>query len=223
MKIQQLVLQTAQPSALAVFYKQVLQLPVQQSAGACTITVGESLLVFENAVGDSKPFYHYAFNIPTGETEGAKQWLEQRVDLLWLEDHHGKIAEFANWHARSVYFFDPAGNLVELIERQDLEDVTGESFSPAHIRNISEIGMVYPAHLFDAAIIELRRRQPLDYFPKQPPLPQFRAIGDDEGLLICVPEHRVWYPTKDRAAGIFPLKLQALVDGRQIEVKSFHQ
>jgi len=35
----------------------------------------------------------------------------------------------------------------------------------------------------------------LDYFEKQPPLAQFRAIGNDNGLFIVVPENRAWFAT----------------------------
>ena len=44
----------------------------------------------------------------------------------------------------------------------------------------------------------------LSNFDKQPPLPKFRAMGDDEGLFVIVPEHRNWYPTH-KPSGIFPM------------------
>jgi hypothetical protein len=47
----------------------------------------------------------------------------------------------------------------------------------------------------------------LSYFGKQPPLAQFRAIGDDEGLFVIVPENRVWFSTKDTIAQIFPMHI----------------
>jgi hypothetical protein len=42
----------------------------------------------------------------------------------------------------------------------------------------------------------------LNYFDKQPPLEHFRAIGNDDGLFIVVPENRFWFATKNRS-GIF--------------------
>ncbi|HEY5408451.1 MAG TPA: hypothetical protein VIJ92_15260 [Ginsengibacter sp.] len=39
----------------------------------------------------------------------------------------------------------------------------------------------------------------LNYFDKQPPLPHFRAIGNDEGLFIVVPENRFWFATRSEA------------------------
>ena len=35
----------------------------------------------------------------------------------------------------------------------------------------------------------------LEYFYRQPPLEDFAAVGDDNGLFIVVPENRNWYPT----------------------------
>ena len=48
---------------------------------------------------------------------------------VWMEDYEDDIANFVNWHAKSVYFFDPAGNIVELIARFDLDNKTSETFS----------------------------------------------------------------------------------------------
>jgi hypothetical protein len=80
-----------------------------------------------------------------------------------------------------------------------------EPFSAAHIRNVSEIGLVFPADSFDDDVKGLMKQYSLSYFGKQPPLPQFRAIGDDEGLFVIVPENRVWFSTKDTIAQIFPM------------------
>ena len=63
-----------------------------------------------------KPFYHYAINIPANKIEEAKDWLSNRVRLLWMEDYKDDIADFVNWHAKSIYFYDPAGNIVVFAE-----------------------------------------------------------------------------------------------------------
>ena len=35
-----------------------------------------------------------------------------KVPLIWINDYNSEIADFVNWHAKSIYFFDPAGNIV---------------------------------------------------------------------------------------------------------------
>ena len=172
-----------------------------------TISAGKSVLIFEETDADINPFYHFAFNIPSNKFEEAFEWMKQKVELLWLDDYKGYIADFVNWHAKSFYFMDPAGNILELISRFDLNDSVEENFSSTHIRNISEIGLVLSAENFQKDVDELLKQYPLPYFDKQPPLPQFKAIGNDEGLFIIVPENRIWFSTKSTASKKFPMEI----------------
>jgi catechol-2,3-dioxygenase len=154
------------------------------------------------------------FNIPSNKIEEALQWLNDRVQLLWIEDYESYIADFTAWHARSVYFKDPAGNILEFIARFDLHDTTSEPFSALQIRNISEIGIVLPTEKFDKEVNDLLQKFQMNYFSRQPPMKHFRAIGDDEGLLIVVPEHRNWYPT-NIPGRIFPLAVKFEIAGKE--------
>ncbi len=208
MKIKELVLHTASFESLKEFYASLLELPIEIiNAESFAVQAGVSRLVFLRALPGIEPVYHFAFNIPSNKIEDARAWLLRRVKLLWLADYNSDIAEFAGWHARSVYFLDPSGNIVEFISRFDLNDPVEEAFSAMHIRNISEVGMVFPENDFEKDINELIVKYGLGYFSKQAPLPKFRAIGNDEGLFVIVPEGRIWFSTKDTRAGIFPLKV----------------
>jgi hypothetical protein len=152
----------------------------------------------------AEPFYHFAINIPANKIEEAKDWLSNKVKLLWMEDYKDDIADFVNWHAKSVYFYDPAGNIVELIARFDLDNNASETFSSHQFLSINEVGLVFSNEHFEKEVMALENLYSLSWFDKQPPLPKFRAMGDDEGLFVIVPEHRNWYPT-DKPSGIFPM------------------
>lgn len=209
MKITELVLQTNKVEALEIFYGTVLNMKLSKEDDDLfeIITPGTKLL-FTKAAEGRNPTYHFAFNIPSNKIQEARLWLKQKVDLLWMADYQSDIADFVNWHAKSVYFIDPAGNIVELIARFDLNDIVEEEFSAKHIRNVSEIGLVFSAENFDAEIASFMQKYALNYFDKQPPLPQFRAIGSDEGLFIAVPENRVWFPTGNVPAMSSPMKVK---------------
>ena len=207
MEIKQLILQTSATSKLTEFYETVMELPVALSGESeITIKTGSTELVFQQASA-ADPFYHFAINIPANKIEEAKAWLSSRVDLVWMEDYKSDIADFVNWHAKSVYFFDPAGNILELITRFTLDNKTDAPFSSAQFLSISEIGLVFKEDEFDTRTSDLLQQHQLSYFAKQPPLKHFRAIGDDEGLFIIVPENRNWYPT-DKPSGIFPIEIK---------------
>src|SRR5438874_12694704 len=120
-------------------------------------------------------FYHFAINIPANKIREAKAWLSNKVQLLWMEDYKSDIADFVNWHAKSVYFFDPAGNIVELIARFDLDNTSDEIFSSKQFLSVSEIGLVFPKHNFEQQTKELLDKYSLSYFSKQPALPHFKA------------------------------------------------
>jgi hypothetical protein len=208
MLIEKLVLQTADIEGLKSFYGTTLGMELRAiSKSGFAIRAGSSQLEFVQAKKGTQPSYHFAFNIPCNQLQEAVTWLNDKVQLLWIADYDGTIADFSSWQAQAVYFFDPAGNIVEFIARSGLNNTADSPFLPSKITNISEAGLVFPAGMYDAAVESLLADYDLAYFCRQAPLPQFRAIGDDEGLLICVPENRVWYPTKNIFSAVHPLKL----------------
>ena len=207
MKITKLSLETAYLKTLQEFYSVVLGLPVEQpDENKIEIKIGASHLVFHETTA-SEPFYHYAINIPANKIEEAKAWLSGKVKLLWMEDYKNDIADFVNWHAQSVYFYDPAGNIVELIARFDLGNSINETFSASQLLALNEVGLVFANEDFEKEVASLENSYSLSYFDKQPPLPKFRAMGDDHGLFVIVPEHRNWYPT-DKPSEIFPMTVE---------------
>jgi len=214
MQINRLILQTSLLKELIAFYKAGMNLHTDiKSDEDIIIRVGSTELVFKQ-VSAADPFYHIAINIPANKIEEAKNWLMDRVDLIWINDYKSDIADFVNWHAKSVYFFDPAGNIVELIARFDLDNKTDEPFSAAQFLSISEVGIVIKASEFDSSVTRLLHQYQLSYFAKQAPLPQFRAIGDDDGLFIVVPENRNWFPTTIPSV-IFPMEIQFENNGKE--------
>jgi hypothetical protein len=214
MVFRKLILQTAYLETLKEFYSSILSLPVQVlNREEIFIKIGASDLIFSEAKGE-EPFYHFAVNIPSNKIEEAEAWLSDKVKLLWMEDYQSDIADFVNWHAKSVYFYDPAGNIVELIARFDLNNGEDEPFSSKQFLSINEVGLVFKQDEFEQRTSTLLKKYSLSYFTKQPPLPQFRAIGDDKALFVVVPEQRNWFPT-DKQAGIFPMKLALENQGKE--------
>jgi catechol 2,3-dioxygenase-like lactoylglutathione lyase family enzyme len=208
MLLKEVKLYTAHLQKLFYFYRDILGMNCSLNENELQIRTRDSLLKFEKSASDDDPYYHFAFNIPSNKIEEAYIWLKERVKLLWIEDYKSFIADFSGWHAKSLYFIDAGGNVAEFISRFDLSDIAEAPFSASLIRNVSEIGLVFPAASYNEKINRLLSAWHLSYFIKQPPLEEFRAVGDDEGLFICVPEQRSWYPLKDKPAFIFPMELQ---------------
>jgi hypothetical protein len=214
MEITRVILQTSSLKELITFYRNVLELSTElNNLNKMTVGIGNTELVFEQVSG-ADPFYHFAINIPSNKIEEAKAWLAQRTKLIWMEDYKSEVADFKNWHAKSVYFFDPAGNILELIARFDLDNKTDNPFSSVQFLSVSEVGLVVSEGEWDKTTNNLLQQYRLNYFDKQPPLPQFMAIGDDKGLFIVVPEKRNWYPT-NKPCGIFPMEVQFMNDGKE--------
>ena len=206
MQIRKITLQTTYLQTLKEFYSSVLALPVKITNEKLQITIGETELIFTEAK-QAEPFYHFAITIPANKIQEAKAWLGNKVQLIWMQDYQADIADFVNWKAKSVYFFDPAGNILELIARFDLNNENDLPFSAHQLLSVGEIGLVFNEAEFEQKTEELLNLYSLSYFFKQPPLPKFRAVGDDQGLFVIIPQHRNWYPT-DKPADIFPLTVE---------------
>jgi hypothetical protein len=220
MLLKEIRLQTSSLSALFNFYEEVLELPVIRPGDtSISVAVDKSQIIFDKSNTTESPFYHFAFNIPSNKFEEAFLWIRNKVELLWLNDYKSYIADFTNWHAKSFYFNDPAGNILEFIARFDLNDTADEPFSAACIRNVSEIGLVFPVRSFDTDINSLLQQYPLSYFDKQPPMPYFRAVGNDVGMFVIVPENRIWFSTKNTESQIFPMEIFFIENDKLFELK----
>ena len=208
MIIRMLTMETRHLAQLHEFYCEVLGLSlIDDNDHSFTFRAGHTDVQFQQYTGQQQPLYHFAFNIPANKIEEASGWVATKAQRLYLSDYNGFIANFANWHAKSVYFYDPAGNVVELIARFDLNNTAEEPFDAGQFLSVSEVGLVFNPPEFESQVQQVLHEFKADYFSKQPPLEHFKAIGDDEGLFIIVPENRAWYPTEDKNAAICPIKV----------------
>ena len=193
MKLHHIQIQSNNIQETAAFYQNVLNLPIlEKDSRSVTIQVGKSVLKFiENLQFNS--IYHFAFNIPQNKLEEAIQWATNKLDLIVIEDTT-VIANFENWNANAIYFYDNNGNILEFIVRYDLNNAQTEPFNSQSILNISEIGIVNENPLMLAN--QLITQHGLEFFSKNDNSKLFTALGDDEGLLIMVRPNRNWYPTQ---------------------------
>jgi catechol-2,3-dioxygenase len=174
------------------------------------VQAGDTRLAFHTThlVG-KKPFYHFAFNIPTNKVEEAAAWLVANgIEPLQIpveaDEDPSTIAEFEAWNARAVYFHDPAGNIVEFIARLDSKYMSLKPFSAQSVISISEIGLACANTKTYAA--ELREKYDLTSFTKGTNTEAFWALGADNGLFVLSATSRTWFPT-DTQVQHFPMKI----------------
>ena len=175
------------------FYHGILGLDVlEKSDFGISFLAGETTLTFR-PVANLKPIYHFAFNIPCNKLNEAFDWMAKRTDIMDVTAGN-KIADFVNWNAKSFYFYDNNGNILEFIARFELENESNVEFGSDSILNISEIGVCTDD--VNAECDELIKKYGLPVFSKQPRLENFTAMGDNNGLLILSISNRHWYPTE---------------------------
>jgi catechol-2,3-dioxygenase len=174
------------------FYTEILQLEsCRKSPGHISFRAGSTLLTFtQSAHKNSK--YHFAFNIPNNRLNEALASIENKVEILPVEGGK-KIMDFRNWNARSIYFKDSTGNILEFIARFDLNNQNRPDSGDPLILSISEIGISVNDVLEESR--RLKIHYPVDFFTKQQPGESFAALGDDNGLLILSKHRRNWFPT----------------------------
>lgn len=194
--IVQLRLHAHRLDELRSFYHQLFHFPIkEETKNSITFQAGSTLLTFELTAQDDQPFYHFAFNIPENKLELAKTWLTQRVSLATKDGR--EVYHFANWNAHSIYYWDPAGNLGELIARHDLPNARSGPFADEDILYASEIGLVVE----EVPDTVHWANEKLRWSPYRQPADNFAAIGDEHQLLIVAKKLRPWM---SKPAQIFP-------------------
>jgi hypothetical protein len=162
------------------FYGNVLGWDMKESDSShFTVNVGETDITFQESEDPS--FYHFAINIPGNQFSIMKQWIKEKVPL----NRSRGLTEifYENLGADSMYFEDPAGNLVEFIGRRS-RDLFGPLTKEAFI-NVSEVSIISP-HVYDVGEelqdlgLPLFRRFEVD--PEK-----VNFLGKDDAYIILAP------------------------------------
>jgi hypothetical protein len=144
----------------------------------------------------------------------AKEWQGRRSKLLQVraevagENAPVDVADFVHWNAHSVFFWDPAGNLLEYIARHDLKNSAPGDFSTKDILYASEIGFVAD----DTTNLAQAIRAATGIGPYRSPDSVF--LGSDLGLLLVLQKgRRPWAVYNESARGFDIYPTQAVVRG----------
>jgi hypothetical protein len=162
---------------------------------------GETELEF--VAGQGNPFYHFAFLAPPARFD---ELLTGTAEPLPDPDTGDVVFGFEDWDAKAFYFHDPAGNIVEFVAHQGIEE-----------EGLSELGLVGEPRALAAAL------EPLGLELWDGTLEhegRLAFLGERGHTLILTPPGRGWMPT-GRPAEAHPV--EAELDGpptRAIELES---
>jgi hypothetical protein len=198
----------ADMSAMKAFYGKTLDLGISaERADRFTVEAGETKITFVNSpdtVDGRTPFYHFAFNIPENKILEALEWQRARTPLLPIPEanraagYPPEVVDYRHWNAHSIFFLDPAGNVVEYIARHDLKNGDTHPFGWSDILYASEIGLIVDdvaatvGSLTDMAAVSQYKGGS----------DQFAAMGDEYGLLLIMKRGRVVDFTGNEANGV---------------------
>jgi catechol-2,3-dioxygenase len=99
------------------------------------------------------------------------------------------VFHFPAWNAHAIYFWDPSGNLGELIARHDLPNATTGTFTDEDILYASEIGIV----VNDVPAMANWAQANLQFSPYRAASNDFAPIGNEHQLLIVTKKPRPWF------------------------------
>ena len=210
MRIISVAFNTSDLRRAETFYGELLGLPVRREDDRLLVRIGRSELVLhEGPTGPGRQ--HLAWTIPRGQLASAKHWLSSRVTLLRNAEGQDEFDMPAAWNARSLYFADPDGNVLELIIRRDIPDDRDHPFTAADIQNISEAGV--PVADVEATADGIRAAFGIPDYGRGSA--SFQPLGTVHGMLILVTPGRSWFPT-DEPSGTSRLEvtIEADRDGR---------
>ena len=198
------------------FYGEILELPLdRRDKQHLSITTRGSTLHFrdveipkDNQANTPQPTYHVAFNIPENKIERAVEWAASKdLPLIHVPGLGEPVVHFEGIDAHSIYFWDPAGNLLEFIARHEMQNASDGPFRPdKDILEISEIGL--PADDVPALTAELTDKLGIGpYPPTRDPSDVFAYMGGPEGVLIPVKTGRIWLMTEEMPATVHPTEI----------------
>ena len=220
MNIQQVTMYASNFEATKQFYLAHLAFPSNsEDEDSFSFQAGQTTVTFHKALEGETPFYHFAFNVPSNQFEVAKAWAKSKVTLSTDEGDDEVYFEFID--AKSIYFEDPAGNIVEFICRFSDATASDEPFSATSLKKMSEMSLAVRNKveaftlLHDAGIY---KRNDEELSPTG-----LTFIGDraEATYFLLVNEGRTWYFSSKPAVS-YPLSI-TLTNGVTISIDDKRQ
>jgi catechol 2,3-dioxygenase-like lactoylglutathione lyase family enzyme len=195
-RIHELTLATGDVAGQSTFWGEMLGLPIRDGDGAIELSLQASTLRFEQGSSGADPRYHFAINVPRGSIMEAAAWVEERHELLAFhgdsDEEEGATIVHTDRGASALYFLDAAGNVVELIANDHLDNGSDEPFGPHSFLEIAEIGVATANTEATSAAIRETLSAEILWGGREGWL--LTAIGDDHGVVIVAPTGRGWIP-----------------------------
>lgn len=206
---QSVKLYTDKLKQLKGFYGNVLGLTIVESGNEYfKLSVGTSTLTFQQST--KKALYHFAINIPGNQFTLAKHWAKERVTLN-REDAVDEIY-YSRFDADAFYFEDPAGNVIELIARRNVDKWS--DFSIDSLLNLSEVSITTPFVQEVGEQIQdigIHVSGHVDIEPNE-----LNFLGSKNTFILLVPPNRRWYFSKKMSI-TSPIEIE-LTDGQTIKI-----
>ncbi|PKR85271.1 VOC family protein [Heyndrickxia camelliae] len=190
MKIYGVQLKAYHLEKMKEFYTNLLQMSlVYEDKNSFAVLAGTTRVHFEK--DEEQPYYHVCFHLGSAFFDHIFNKLKKKN--LLLSNEEGEISMY--WKGKQAYFFDPDGNILEILERP-LPHKEQEGWL-----RVGEIGMpssnTYDLREYLSSFLENKYKAEND---------SFSFFGEENGVGVIVKEGRNWYPT-NRPASIHPIKL----------------
>lgn len=164
---------------------------INEDSDAFTIRSGWTEITF---IRSSTPhLYHYCFLIPTNKFSEAFDWTRKRVKIIQTSEV-SFTQHFDTWNADSFYFYDPSGNLAEMIVRYDLPYLSSSDFDSRQVLCLNEIGL--PTANIKTTSAYLQTQTNVESWKGD--FDRFGTVGSQDGLFL-LPNYNVkktWFPTE---------------------------
>jgi len=178
------------------FYKKVLGLEpyLKEDKARIFFMIGATRLIFRKSE-NMQPVYHFAIDLPTNRFFDAHNFVQQHTAILPADGDD--IANLVTWDAKSFYFNDNNGNILEFITRYPNKEYYTGTFSSKCYISISEIGLV--TNNVPELADMLKTEYGVAIFNRQARGESITVLGDDCGLFIIAVKNREWFPTTVKA------------------------
>uniref|UniRef100_A0A914XXS4 VOC domain-containing protein n=1 Tax=Panagrolaimus superbus TaxID=310955 RepID=A0A914XXS4_9BILA len=208
------------------FYVEKLGLQLlNENKQVFSVKAGKTILEIEEKSDNfiKNGYYHFCFNIfPSLLEDSAEKFLPSRGISL-VTNGKDKYTVHKDWNAKSAYFYDADENILEFIARYNLKDefsTNDTNFDiDKHLINISEIGIAVEDTSNFAETLQQNMEVKIwrDYGDA------FKAIGDENGLILATKLDRPWIPTTDHPNAALPTEVTIEGKGTNFVFNNFYK